>query len=313
MRAVEETTMKTEPVLELKGLTVRYGRLTAVDDVSLEVPRGGVYALLGRNGSGKSSTVRCLLGQRRPASGTCRIFGLESWKHRDKIMVRTGVVPEQPDIPLETDAEQLARFMVRVAPRWASRSFFERLDGFGVPRKRRFRRLSKGQQRQMALALALAHSPEVLVLDDPTLGLDAVARKELFEELIGDLADHGTTVFLTTHDLTGVEGITDQVGVLSNGSMLVDESVESLKMRYCRLVGTLRGGGSRARAEAALRHLGPVSSTGLGDTCEAVVDSFSEVGFDRFREEAPVEVTRIESLPLEEIFIALCGENGGGQ
>ena len=231
----------TEAVLELEGLTVRYGRLTAVDDLSLQVARGCVYALLGRNGSGKSSTVRCLLGQRKASAGKARLFNLDAWKKRQRIMERVGIVPEQPDIPPDTNAERLARFMVQVAPGWRSRQFFDRLENFGVPRRQRFDKLSKGQQRQMALALALAASPDLLVLDDPTLGLDAVARRELFEEIIGDLADHGTTVFLTTHDLAGIEGIANRIGILKNGSLVVDEPLEALKARFCRVtfsVGT---------------------------------------------------------------------------
>lgn len=305
--------VKSEAVLELEGLTVRYGRLTAVEDLSLQVPKGCVYALLGRNGSGKSSTVRCLLGQRRASAGSARIFGRDAWKERPQIMEHVGVVPEQPDIPPETSAELLARFMVRIAPRWRSAEFYGRLEGFGIPRKQKYDKLSKGQQRQMALALALASSPRLLVLDDPTLGLDAVARRELFEELIGDLADHGTTVFLTTHDLGGVEGIADRIGILKNGALLVNESLESLKARYCRLDLSADGGVASDAIAAALGHLGPVSMGETGSAIEAVVENFSEVGFGRFRDEVPVEVLRVQSLPLEEIFIALCGENGGSQ
>jgi ABC-2 type transport system ATP-binding protein len=161
------------------------------------------------------------------------------------------------------------------------------------------------------LALALASTPELLVLDDPTLGLDAVARRELFEELIGDLADHGTTVFLTTHDLAGVEGIADRVGILKNGSLLVDESLESLKARFCRLTYRATDDVSSKRFAAALDHLGVVRTESTAGAAEAVVQHFSEVSFGRFRDEAPVEVLRVESLPLEEIFIALCGDNGG--
>lgn len=303
--------MTTETVVELRELTVRYGRLTAVDELSFDVPKGCVYALLGRNGSGKSSTVRCLLGQRHASSGAARAFGLDSWKERRQIMERVGVVPEQPDIPPDTNAEKLSRFMVRVAPRWRSRPFFDRLETFRVPRGRRFDKLSKGQQKQMALALALASTPELLVLDDPTLGLDAVARRELFEELIGDLADHGTTVFLTTHDLAGVEGIADRVGILKNGSLLVDESLESLKARFCRVTCSATDGVSSERFAAALDHLGVVRTESTAGAAEAVVQHFSEVSLGRFRDEAPVEVLRVESLPLEEIFIALCGDNGG--
>jgi len=303
--------MTTETVVELRELTVRYGRMTAVDRLSLEVGKGRVYALLGRNGSGKSSTVRCLLGQRRASAGSLRIFGHDAWKQRLEIMEKVGVVPEQPDVPPETNAEKLARFMVRVSPRWRSRPFFDRLETFGVPRSRRFDKLSKGQQKQIALALALASTPDLLVLDDPTLGLDPVARRELFEELIGDLADHGTTVFLTTHDLAGVEGIADRVGILRKGSLLVDEDLESLKARCCRVTCSATDDVSSERFAAALDHLGVVRTESMAGAAEAVVQHFSEVSFGRFRDEAPVEVLRVESLPLEEIFIALCGDNGG--
>lgn len=300
-------------VVEINALTVRYGSVTAVEDLSLSMPKGLVYALLGRNGSGKSSTVRCLLGQRRAAAGSVHVFGMDAWKDRVRIMERVGVVPEQPDIPPETNAELLARFVMRVAPRWRSSEFFSRLDGFGIPRRQRFDKLSKGQQRQMALAVALAASPQLLVLDDPTLGLDAVARRELFEELIGDLADHGSTVFLTTHDLAGVEGIADRIGILKDGSLLVDESLDSLKSRFCRLtlVGSENVGAETV--DTGLRHLGAVSSHRTAGIYDVVVENFSEVGFGRFRDEVPVEVERVDSLPLEEIFIALCGENGGSQ
>lgn len=302
--------MKNEAALEISGLTVRYGRLTAVEDVSLNVPKGGVYALLGRNGSGKSSTVRCLLGQRRASAGTARVFGLDAWKKRRTIMDLIGVVPEQPDIPPETNAERLSRFMVRVTPRWRSAEFYGRLENFGIPRRQRFDKLSKGQQRQMALALALATSPRLLVLDDPTLGLDAVARRELFEELIGDLADRGTTVFLTTHDLAGVEGIADRVGILSGGALLVDEGLEELKARFCRLTLAPPADMEFDALAESLSHFGLISSEKDAGVVEAVVENFSEVGFGRFRDEVPAEVLRVQSLPLEEIFIALCGETG---
>jgi len=303
--------MTPESVVELEGLTVRYGRLTAVDAVSLEVPEGCVYALLGRNGSGKSSTVRCLLGQRRATSGRTRLFGLDSWGERAKIMQRVGVVPETPDVPPETNAERLESFMERVTPGWDGAEFFVRLEAFGVPKRQRFDRLSKGQQRQLTLAMALAGSPELLILDDPTLGLDAVARRGLYEELIGELADRGTTVFLTTHDLAGVEGIADRVGVLRDGRLLVNEELENLKARFRRLAWTETEVPAE-RLEAGLQHVGVVASETMGGAVEAVVSGYDEVAMSRFAQESPVKLVRSEALSLEEIFIALCGEERGG-
>jgi ABC-2 type transport system ATP-binding protein len=302
--------MRAEAVIEIEDLTVRYGRLHAVDRLSLEVSRGSVHALLGRNGSGKSSTVRCLLGQQRAASGGARVFGFDSWRQRARIMVRAAVVPEHPDVPPAATAERLSSFVARVTPRWRAEAFFSRLETFGVPRRTQFGRLSKGQQRQLALALALAGSPDLLVLDDPTLGLDAVARRSLFEELVGELADRGTTVLITTHDLAGVEGIADRVGVLHGGSLLVNEDLEALKARW-RRVGWRSGEEGRPETiESALRHLGPVGA--IVDGAAATVSAFTEPGFERFREESGVEVTRVDPMSLEEIFISLCGTDHGG-
>jgi ABC-2 type transport system ATP-binding protein len=305
--------MGVEPVVKLEGLTIRYGKETAVEDLSLEVPKGSVYALLGRNGAGKSSTVRCLLGQQRPAAGRARILGFNAWKERQRAMERVGVVPEVPDVPPETTADRVERFMARVTPFWRSADYFGRLESLGVPRKRRFSRLSRGQQRQLALALALAGSPRLIVLDDPTLGLDAVARRRLYEEIVGELADRGTTVFVTTHDLTGIEGIADRIGVLRKGALLVDEPLDVLKARYCRLVWTATDDVSVQRINAGLQHLGAVGGPVVAGANEAVVEKFSEYGFDRFRQDAPVEVMRIDPLSLEEIFIAVCGDERGGR
>ena len=151
------------------------------------------------------------------------------------------------------------------------------------------------------------------MLDDPTLGLDAVARRGLYRELVGELADRGTTVFLTTHDLAGVEGIADQIGVLHGGSLLVDEKLDVLKARYCRLVWTPNDEIPPERIEAGLQHLGPIGKGVAKGASEAVVENFTESGFDRFRQEAPVDVMRVDPLSLEDIFIALCGVEPGGR
>jgi ABC-2 type transport system ATP-binding protein len=294
-------------VVAIDGLTVRYGRHTAVKDMDLEVAAGCVYALLGRNGAGKTSTVGCLLGQRRAAAGSVRLFGRDVWRHRAALMVRLGVVPERSEVPPGMTGRQLERFFGSLYPGWSRQEFTDRLNQFEIPLNRPYGRLSKGQQRQLSLALALASKPELLVLDDPTLGLDAVARRELLEELIGELADRGTTVFVTTNDIGGIEGVAERVGILHRGSLVVDEELESLKGRYRRLVAAGGEPGRAALREAGAR-FGVISSREVAGGVEAVVvakDPGSPL---------PPELAgaRLEAMSLEEIFVALCGQENGG-
>jgi ABC-2 type transport system ATP-binding protein len=226
---------KRSAVATVENLTVHYGGTTAVDRVSLSVPEGSVYALLGRNGAGKSSLVRCLLGLRRPDAGRASLFGLDAWRDRRRAMLDIGVVFEDPDAPPGMSAAALGRYCARLYPSWDADDVSERIRRVGVPEDLAFGRLSKGQKKLVSLALALGHRPKLLVLDDPTLGLDVPSRRALFEELVGELADRGTTVLLTTHDLAGVEGIADRVGILVGGRLVVDETMESLKARHAAL------------------------------------------------------------------------------
>jgi len=291
----------SDPV-RLEALTVRYGRRTACESVTLAVPPGAVYALLGRNGAGKSSLVRCLLGQQRASSGRALLFGGDAWKTRRRAMDRTGVVPEEPDAPPAMTARQLSEFCARVYPRWDERAVAERLSRFAVPETTPFGRLSKGQKGEVMLALALGHSPELLVLDDPTLGLDVVARKSLFEEVIADLADRGTTIFLTTHDLAGVESIADRVAIMNGGRIVLDEELETLKARFRRI----RFAAQPVALEAASFRTALVRSWGGGT--EAIVSNYDDLTFERLRSSATIQSADVSAMSLEEIFIAVAGE-----
>jgi ABC-2 type transport system ATP-binding protein len=225
---------RTEAPVEIVGLEVRYGRRQVLGGVTLTVPKGSVTALLGRNGTGKSSLVRCLLGEQKPTAGEVRLFGRDVWRERETLLSRVGVVPEQPDAPPELAPRRLAEFCAGLYPRFDLEGFDARLVRFGVPPQGAFGRLSKGQKGAVQLALALGHAPELLVLDDPTLGLDVVARHEVFREVIGDLADRGTTVLLTSHDLLGVEAVADRVAILKDGVLALQDDLEPLKERAGR-------------------------------------------------------------------------------
>jgi len=296
----------------VEGLTVRYGRVTACTDVSLSVARGSVYALLGKKGAGKSSLVRCLLGQQRPSSGRAMLFGENVWKERARLMARVGVVPEEPDAPPAMTARQIIDFCRHLYPSWDEKGVDRRLEKFGVPPGVPFGRLSKGQKVGIMLAAALGHGPQLLVLDDPTLGLDAVARKDLYEELIGEPAGRGTTVFLTTHDLAGVEGIATRVGILKDGRLVLDEEMEKLKSGFRRI----RYGNDRTSERTAygteLDAFEAVRVKVRGWGIDAVVSNFTDSAFDQFRQTGGVVDAEVSLMSLEEVFLAVAGESTEG-
>lgn len=284
--------------IRIDNLTVRYGRKTAVAGVSLTVMPGNVYALLGRNGAGKSSLVRCMLGEQKPQRGTASLLGQDSWSNRTALMRRVGVVAEEADAPPTMRVDALARFSASLYPRWNRAAFDERLARFSVSERARFGDLSKGQKKQVSVALALAHEPELLVLDDPTLGLDVVARKSLFEEVIAELADRGTTIFITTHDLAGVETIADRVAMMANGRIVVDEELESLKSRFRRVRFA-------ATRPAVAGNLATAAVRTWGSGTEMIVTNYDPA--------AHLDAADVAPMSLEEIFIAVTGEEGGAR
>jgi ABC-2 type transport system ATP-binding protein len=293
----------SDTAIQAADLTVRYGRTTAVDRVALRVDRGSVYALVGRNGAGKSSLVRCLLGQQKADSGDVTLFGENAWSRRAALMQRIGVVTEDADAPPEMSVAAIARFCARLYDKWDQASVETRLRNFGVPMASRFGSLSKGQKKQVSLALALAITPELLVLDDPTLGLDVVARKSLFEEVIGDLADRGTTIFITTHDLTGVETFADRVGMMESGRIVLDEEVDALKSRFRRIRFAAQ---PVALDASALR---PTAMRAWGGGAEAIVSNYDDIAFERMRSTSNIGAAEVEAMSLEDIFIAIAGGN----
>lgn len=298
------------PVVEVRSLLVRYGGnpKPTLEEISFSIARGSVYALLGRNGAGKSSLVRCLLGQQKPTSGGCSLFGEDVWKNRASLMAKVGVVPEDPDAPPAMTARQLSAFCAKLYPSWDAPSVEARLARFGVPAGTPYGSLSKGQRALVALGLAFASSPELLVLDDPTLGLDAVARRAFFEELVGELADRGTTVFLTSHDLAGVEQLATHVGFLKDGRLVLDEELEALKARFRRLSYANEATEERADYGQELAGFDAVRVKVRGWGVEAVVSNYGHDAFDRFAALEGVVDAESSSLSLEEIFLAVAGE-----
>jgi ABC-2 type transport system ATP-binding protein len=216
----------TKQVVEVTDLTKKYGTYTAVDQISFSVREGEIFGLLGPNGAGKTTALECLEGLRRPDGGTLRILGTDPVREPGKLLNLIGVQLQSSALPPTIRVDEAMRFFSayhRVAPRY---DLLERL-GLAEKMKARYQTLSTGQQRRLALALAVAHQPPVVFLDEPTAGLDVATRAEL-HRLLAELRQNGTTLILSTHDMAEAEEMADRVAILLRGRIAATGSPREL-------------------------------------------------------------------------------------
>ena len=222
-------------VVSIADLTRTFGALRGVTDVSFEVAAGEVFGYLGPNGAGKSTTIRLLLGLYRPTSGRIRVFGMDPMRESVEIHRRVGYVPGELALyPRLTGQQHLDRFArIRGLTDFTYRD--ELVERFGVELDRPVRTLSKGNRQKIGLVLAFMHRPELLVLDEPTAGLDPLLQDE-FARLARETVDAGGTVFLSSHELDEVQRVVDRVAIIKDGRIVVTDTVEGLRRSAPRTI-----------------------------------------------------------------------------
>jgi len=270
--------------IRLTGLQVRYGRVRALDGLSLAVAPGEIYGFLGRNGAGKTTTLRVLMGVVGADGGTIELFG----KPMKRVSVATkrsiGYLSQEQNFYPWMTPLQLGRFVAAFYPTWDDDEYARLLHVLDVPPNQRSATLSGGTRTKLGLSLALAPRPPLLLLDEPTAGLDPVARRE-FNDLVASMAaERGTTVFLSSHLVDEVEGIATRVGIIQAGRTSIEGRVDELR--------------ERVRRVRSLTPLDPPAG-------------FARVRADVWQADATLwsatpwpDGTSVEPLPLEEIFLA---------
>jgi ABC-2 type transport system ATP-binding protein len=278
----------------------RYGRETALDRVNLRVPDGAVYVLVGANGAGKSTTLKVLMNLERADTGTAEILGLDTVRRGPEARAQVGYVPERPDHGYRwMTCGALLGHVASYYLAW-DRAYADRLSlAFGLRLHRKVGTLSKGESRRLQLLLALAHRPPVLLLDEPTDGLDPVVRSRTLSLLAEHLADSPTTVLVATHHVHELESLADHVGVLRSGRLVAQMSRDDLQRAVGRYRVEVPTGwqATRELQAAGVRTNGSREAqwTLVGDRRE-LVDRLTVAG---------VLVREVQALALEDATLAL--------
>jgi ABC-2 type transport system ATP-binding protein len=254
-----------DPVLSVHGLTKWFGGKPAVDRLSLTVPKGAIFALLGDNGAGKTTTLRMLTGLLRPDAGQATVLGEDCWRAAARLRLRVGYVPERPKFYDWMTVSEIGWFTAGFHTKGFLPRFQELVERFGLDGRARLGTLSKGQYAKVGLALALAPDPEVLLLDEPTSGLDLLVRREFLASMV-EMAGEGRTILISSHQIAEVERVASHVAFLARGRLLLAANMDELRQRIVRL---------RLRFEAQAPDAAPLGTVlqrnGAGRLWQAVI------------------------------------------
>jgi ABC-type multidrug transport system ATPase subunit len=285
--------------VETSDVCHRVGKDFAISGLSLQVPAGSIYGFLGPNGSGKTTTFRLLLGLLKPESGRITMLGESMPDHYATILARTGVVPERPHLYPNLTIDEAMRFHAAFHAKWDDVRATELVKMLGLPRDRRISALSKGETGKLMMLLALAQRPDLLVLDEPTDGLDPVVRRDVLGALLDYVAATDATVVIASHLVHEIERICDWIGVMDRGRMLVQLPTAELK-----------GGIKRLRVASAITGSAPTPFEVLSKSVETgsgeqwLIRGWSPNMSDYF-DAAGVELREVIDLDLEDAFVEL--------
>ena len=287
----------TDTAIETTRLTKVYGKLHAVEELTLRVPRGSVYGFLGRNGAGKTTSMRMLLGLARPTSGTARVLGLEIGKQQVEILERTAFVGERMTLYDAMTPLELLRFTAGFYPRWSAPAAEKYARLLDIPMKQKFGQLSHGNRTKVCILLALAQNADLLVLDEPSTGLDPVMIDDVLRVLVDEQSAGGRTIFFSSHQLAEVEQIADWIGIIDHGKLLLEARLEDIKNDYRVVVAG--GNGLPAAVSAQV-----VSAIPAGAFTRYVVTNGAEAFAAGLRQQGAASV-EVFPLNLREFFLEI--------
>jgi ABC-2 type transport system ATP-binding protein len=285
------------PAIKLIELTKRYGDQVAVDHLDLAIPCGSIFGLIGPNGAGKSTTIKMIMGMLPATSGSVYVLGIDASAQPSRVKQLVGYVPEMHYIYRWMRVGEVISFTKPLYHRWDDRVCADLLSLFGLDLRKRVKHLSKGMLTKLALLLAVAHTPEVLILDEPMSGMDPLAREEFLEVVVQSLRRRLCTVLFSSHSLDDVQRLADTVGLLHEGRLLAHSGVTELLRSTKRIEAVLEEGRAPEREP-----VGTIWQSVQRQAWSLTIGDFRPEVVEEIRAGNPVITVTVRDLDLEEVF-----------
>ncbi|MBS0203480.1 MAG: ABC transporter ATP-binding protein [Planctomycetes bacterium] len=291
--------MNDNVIVEATGLCRQFGKTPVLRGLNLSIERGMVVGLLGTNGCGKSTLVKCLLGLLRLSGGSARLFGEDPWTLSGAAKARLGYVPQDVKLYPWMTVSQVIAYTAAFYPRWDFQLSEELLQRWDLPRDRRVGPMSPGQMQKLGLILALGHRPELLVLDEPVAALDPIARREFLKSLLEVTQDEQHTVLFSTHITSDLERVASHVALLKDGKLALFDDLDAVKDRVKRLRIT-----TAQPLPGSFAIAGALRTEVEGTTALVAATNVNEPMLTELRSRWQADIV-VENLNLEEIFLEL--------
>ncbi len=282
------------------GLTYRYGKTPAVDGLSFTVPTGSVCGFLGRNGAGKTTTIEMLVGLLKPRAGQSRVLGFDPVRQAIEVRRRVGFFAEHQQMYGWMKVKEIIRFTAGFYDDWDAGFAAALTTRYELDLKQKVKALSKGQQARLAILLAAAFHPEMLILDDPTLGLDPIARQEILGDLIRLIQEQGRTVFISSHLLDELAQVADHAVIIDKGRLVANEPINQLTARVKEILLTFPNG-----APERLPVPGILKARRHGRQYALTTEHFTADLKEQLRSDFSAVNCEVRDLPIDRIFADL--------
>lgn len=297
----------SEIIVDVNGLSRRFGHTQALDQVNFQAVRGKVYGLVGSNGAGKTTLIKHLMGLLRTLDGSVSVFGQSPALYPEQVLSRVGYLSEERDIPNWMSIEELMRYTNAYHSNWDNAYANELLKTFNLDHRKKIKDLSRGMRAQVALIAAVAHRPDLLILDEPSSGLDTLVRQDILNAVVRTISEEGRTVIFSSHLLEEVERMSDHVVMIQQGRITLDEPLESLGNSHHY---TSIRFNEQVLSQPQLAHA--LLTSGSGRSWSVIHDNPPEQ-FTASVLQLGGEVVETRNATLEEIFVARVGRPGNDQ